>query len=173
MSQTEYLKISYEQLDNMVESLYKKIESDNFIPDSMVAVARGGWFPARVLSDIYNSKGLGVDIVSLTTKFYTSIGTRSKRPVLLQELHQSLFDQTILIVDDVSDTGETLKFIKGYIDWLGAKEVRIATVFMKPETITIPSYYEHKVSQETWIVFPYEVREFKSLTKNSENNLND
>lgn len=163
MSQIEYLRISYEELDTMVANLYQKIEKDNFIPDSMVAIARGGWFPARVLSDIYNSKGIPVDVISLTTKFYTNIGQRSKRPILLQELHQSLFGQTILIVDDVSDTGHTLKFIEGYINWSGAKEVKIATVFMKPLTTTIPHYYEKKVSQDTWIVFPYEVREFNSL----------
>jgi hypoxanthine phosphoribosyltransferase len=165
MNNVEYLKIRYEQLDEMVENLYLKIEQDNFIPDSMVAVARGGWFPARVLSDIFNSKGIAVDIISVTTKFYTSIGQRARRPVLLQELNQSLFDQSILIVDDVSDTGETLNFIEGYINWLGAKEVKIATVFMKPETKSIPHYFERQVSQDTWIVFPYEVREFKSLSK--------
>jgi hypoxanthine phosphoribosyltransferase len=164
MNKVEYLNVSYEELDKMVESLYMKLEKDNFIPDSMVAVARGGWFPARVLSDIFNSKGIPVDIISVTTKFYTNIGKRARRPVLLQELHQSLFDQTILIVDDVSDTGHTLKFIEGYINWLGAKEVKIATVFMKPDTVSVPHYFEESVSQDTWIVFPYEVREFKALS---------
>ena len=57
------------------------------------------------------------------------------------------------------------EFIEGYINWLGAKEVKIATVFMKPETVSVPHYYERQVSQDTWIVFPYEVREFKSLSK--------
>ena len=165
MSQIKYLKVSYDQLDKMVEELYLKIEKDNFTPDTMVAVARGGWFPARVLSDIFNSKDIPVDIISLTTKFYTSIDKRAKRPVLLQEFGQTLFDQSILIVDDVSDTGTTLNFIKGYIKWLGAKEIKVATVFMKPKTKCLPEYVVQEVSNDTWIVFPYEVREFKHLSE--------
>ena len=41
MSVDKYYEISYVELDAKVELLYKKIEED-FIPDSMLAVARGG-----------------------------------------------------------------------------------------------------------------------------------
>ena len=43
MSATKYYEISYDELDTKVEQLYRKIEADNYIPDSMLAVARGGW----------------------------------------------------------------------------------------------------------------------------------
>ena len=163
MKQTKFLRVTYDELDKMVESLYDNMEKAGFIPDIILAIARGGWFPARVLSDIYSSKGIPVDVVSITTKFYTSIGETAKRPVLLQELSQSLFDQSTLIVDDVSDTGRTLKFIRGYVSWLGAKDARVATVFMKPETLVVPDFYVKEVSQDTWIIFPYEIREMEFL----------
>ena len=161
MSAVNYYEISYDELDAKVEQLYRKIEANNFIPDSMLAVARGGWFTCRIMSDIYSAEGKSVDVTSVTTKFYTAIDKTSKRPVLAQSLAQTLFDQKILIVDDVSDTGNTLKFIKGYVKWLGASQVQVACVFMKPKTKVIPDYYVEEVPNDTWIVFPYEVRETK------------
>jgi hypoxanthine phosphoribosyltransferase len=169
MVETKYFELSYDELDSKVEQLYKKIESDSFIPDTMLAVARGGWFGARILSDIYSSLEISVDVTSVTTKFYTSIGETSKRPVLMQELSQSLFDQKVLIVDDVSDSGLTLKFIKGYVNWLGARYTKTACVFMKPKTTIIPDYFVEEVPNDTWIVFPYEVRETKRLRENQIN----
>lgn len=175
MSAVNYYEISYDELDSKVEQLYHKIEADNFVPDSMLAVARGGWMTCRILSDIFQGNDVSVDVTSVTTKFYTSIGTTSKRPVLAQSLATTLFDQKILIVDDVSDTGNTLKFIKGYVKWLGASQVQVACVFMKPKTKVIPDYYVDEVSNNTWIVFPYEVRETKRLReqmKQKENKIN-
>lgn len=158
----KFHELSYDELDAKVEELHKLITEDSFVPDTILAIARGGWFPARVLSDIYSSQDIPVDVVSVTTKFYTNIGKTGSRPVLVQELH-SLFDQRVLIVDDVSDSGSTLKFIKGYAQWLGARYIKVATVFMKPRTKVIPDYFVDEIPNDTWIVFPYEKRETKFL----------
>lgn len=42
MSSVKYYELSYDELDAKVEQLYNTIEKDNFIPDTMLAVARGG-----------------------------------------------------------------------------------------------------------------------------------
>ena len=157
----KYYELNYEQLEEKTEEMYEKIEKDNFIPDTILAIARGGWFPARILSDIYSSKEIDVDIVSVTTKFYTTIGKTKSRPLLLQNLNQTLFDQRILIVDDVSDSGTTLGFIRGYAEFMGAKYTKLACVFYKPQTKAKPDYYVEKVPNDTWIIFPYEKRETK------------
>ena len=49
---TKYYELTYDQLEQKTEELYHKIEKDNFIPDTILAIARGGWFPARILSEI-------------------------------------------------------------------------------------------------------------------------
>lgn len=43
MSVDNYYELSYDELDAKVEALYKKIEKEDFIPDSILAIARGGW----------------------------------------------------------------------------------------------------------------------------------
>jgi hypoxanthine phosphoribosyltransferase len=63
----------------------------------------------------------------------------------------------VLVVDEVADTGKSLKLVKEHIIERGAKEVKIATVYYKPWSIVKPDYYEKKSSR--WIVFPWETKE--------------
>ena len=64
--------------------------------------------------------------------------------------HQGyLVSPNVLIVDDVSDTGDTLHQYKD--------DFSIATLFIKPQTTVIPEYYAQVVPDDTWIIFPWEV----------------
>ncbi len=63
----------------------------------------------------------------------------------------------VLVVDEVADTGKSLKLVKEHIIEQGATEVKIATVYYKPWSIVKPDYYEKETS--CWIVFPWEIKE--------------
>ena len=57
----------------------------------------------------------------------------------------------ILIVDDVSDTGKTLKkLLKNKFNYY------TATLFIKPQTVFIPDIYIQKVNNDVWIHYPWE-----------------
>lgn len=56
-----------------------------------------------------------------------------------------------LLVDDISDSGETLKKI------LSQVTVDIATMYFKKESIVKPTYFLEVIEQQTWIVFPWEL----------------
>ena len=165
-----FYAISYDELDTLVEKLYSKIKKDSFVPDLMLAIARGGFLATRILSDLFESDNCAVDVFSITIKHYLSIGKQNAKPVMLQELSHNIFGLSILVVDDVSDTGDTLLFVKDYLTWLGAKDIRIATVFIKSQTKFVPDYYEKEISQDTWIVFPYERREIRYQQEQLKNN---
>ncbi len=164
MEDQKFISPSYDDIDEMTERVFKKIQKDNFKPDVILAIARGGWLPGRVLSDLYHASGQNPEVRSITTSFYVGVGERKRRPVLKQELNGTLFKQSVLIVDDVSDTGETLQFAVDYIKFLGAKDFKVATVYCKTETTYIPDYYEEMIDSDVWIVFPYEKREFQHKT---------
>lgn len=61
----------------------------------------------------------------------------------------SLSDTRVLLVDDVSDTGKTLQFPK-------KQGFHIATLFIKPQTKTMPDFYAASVENDVWIVYPWE-----------------
>jgi len=66
----------------------------------------------------------------------------------------------VLVVDDVADTGRTLKFACRYVRRRGAKAVKTATLGCKPHAEFIPDYFVFKSSR--WIVFPWERTRGKS-----------
>ncbi|MFX1514572.1 MAG: phosphoribosyltransferase [Promethearchaeota archaeon] len=164
MNDLDYITPSYDDIDLMTERVFKKILGDNFQPDVILAIARGGWLPGRVFSDLFQANGQTPEVRSITTSFYIGVGERKRRPVLKQELDGSLFNQSVLIVDDVSDTGETLQFAMDYVKFLGANNIKVATVYCKTKTTLIPDYYDEMIDSSVWIVFPYERREFQQKT---------
>lgn len=132
--------------------LAKKI-SDAYQPDAVVGVFRNGWILAKMVSDY-----LGVDeIGGVGIKFYKGIGETRERPLVISGPTIPLREKRILIVDDVSDSGRTLQTAIELAKLYGAREVRTATLYVKPKTILYPDYYYSETS--SWIVFPWEYGE--------------
>ena len=143
-------------------SLARKILRSEFVPDVIVGVSRGGWIPARVLCDLLNAPVLA----NIGVEFYTGIGETRRRPKLTQPLSASVSDRKALLVDEVADTGESLKLAREHVIKEGAKEVKTVTVYTKPWSIIEPDYYGKRTS--CWIVFPWEIREtIHSVTRGS------
>ena len=61
------------------------------------------------------------------------------------------------MVDEISDCGKSLQLAKKHLQTQGASEIKVATIYSKPGTITKPDYFEKETSR--WIVFPWECRE--------------
>ncbi len=58
----------------------------------------------------------------------------------------------VLIVDDLVDTGKTLKVVKDLFP-----KAHIATVYAKPEGRPMTDTFITEVSQDTWIFFPWDM----------------
>ncbi|WP_243666043.1 phosphoribosyltransferase [Vulcanisaeta sp. JCM 16159] len=63
----------------------------------------------------------------------------------------------MLVVDDVTDTGKTLAVARDILRFYGAREVRTATLYVKPWSKIKPDYYVG--TTDKWILFPWEVGE--------------
>jgi hypoxanthine phosphoribosyltransferase len=63
----------------------------------------------------------------------------------------------VLIVDDIADTGRSLAVAKDYVLRKGAKEVKVATIHYKPDSIFKPDYCI--ASTTAWVVYPWERNE--------------
>jgi hypoxanthine phosphoribosyltransferase len=149
----EFEVSTWNQIYDMLLSLAEKIRKDGFKPDIIVGVCRGGWPPARVLSDLLDNPNLA----SVKAEFYLGVAETKGEPILTQPVSTTVTNKKVLIVDEVADTGKSLKLIKEHIIKEGAAEVKIATVYYKPWSIIIPDYYERET--RCWIVFPWEIKE--------------
>ena len=138
---------------NVLLSLARRILRSGFVPDVIVGVSRGGWVPARVLCDLLNAPVLA----SIGVAFYADVGEAGSRPTLTQPLSVAVSGKMVLLVDEVADTGESLKLAKEQVVKEGAREVRTVTMYTKPWSTIKPDYDEKKTS--SWIVFPWEMKE--------------
>lgn len=144
---------SWNRIYNMLLNLTDKIRRNGFKPEIIVGVSRGGWPPARVLSDLLSNPNLA----NVRAEFYIGVAETKGEPVLTQPISMQVEGKKVLIVDEVADTGKSLKLVKEHIIEQGATDVRVATVYYKPWSIVKPDYYEKETSD--WIVFPWEIKE--------------
>lgn len=143
----------WNQIYEMLLNLAEKIRKNNFKPDIIVGVSRGGWPPARVMSDLLDNPNLA----NVRAEFYLGVAETKGEPTLTQPVSMTIAGKKVLVVDEVADTGKSLKLVKEHIIEKGATEVKIATVYYKPWSIVKPDYYERETSN--WIVFPWEIKE--------------
>jgi hypoxanthine phosphoribosyltransferase len=137
----------------MLLNLAEKIRKNGFKPEVIVGVSRGGWPPARVLSDLLGNPNLA----NVKAEFYLSVAETKGEPALTQPVSTAVSGMRVLVVDEIADTGESLKLVRAHLFERGATDVKIATVYYKPWSIIKPDYYEKKTSN--WVIFPWETRE--------------
>jgi len=152
----------WDQIYEMLLGLAEEIKKNRFKPDLIVGVSRGGWPPARVLSDLLDNP----NVANVKAEFYLGVAETKGEPTLTQPVSVAVAGKKVLIVDEVADTGKSLKLVKEHILEEGASEVRIVTVYYKPWSVIVPDYYGKETSR--WIVFPWEAKEtIRKLVKKS------
>ena len=149
----EYLILSWQDVYNLTLQLSERIVQSGFKPHIIVGIARGGWIPARILSDVLYAETLQ----NIRIEYYTDVGVKGKNPKITQPLSGTLRGKNILLVDEVADTGDSLETAIDHVRDLGASGVRSAVLHLKPTSCIIPDYY--MVKTEAWTVYPWENRE--------------
>jgi len=141
---------SWDQVYDMLMELAKRVKDSGFRPDLIVGVCRGGWAPARVMSDLLEN----ANTASIRIEFYLAPGVTARKPVISQAIMVPVKGANVLVVDDVSDTGESLKVAVEHLDVCGARAIKTATLYYKPQSIFKPDFF--MVQTEQWIIFPWE-----------------
>ncbi len=149
----DLLRMSWDATIAHCEDLAAKIH--DFRPQMIIGLSRGGLVPARIMSDMLDVREVGV----LGVTFYKAMGKPVDFPKITQELTMDLAGKRVLIVDDVADTGRSLMVAKDYLQRKGAKEIKIATIHYKPNSVFKPDYFV--ATTTAWIVYPWERHEIE------------
>lgn len=152
-TEAEYEVPSWTQIYRMLMAQAERICKSGFKPDIIVGISRGGWLPARVLSDLLENPNLA----NVKAESYVGIGEAKDTPSLTQRVSASVAGKRVLIVDEVADTGRSLRLVVNHVLAEGASEVKVATLYSKPQSKVKPDYREKETSR--WIVFPWETKE--------------
>lgn len=149
-----YTAPTWEQMGEYNFQLAQQIIESGQEYDRVIALAKGGWTWSRALVDYLDISKLS----SIRLKSYSGINQSSDNIEVIQQLHDDIKGEKVLIFDDVADSGKTLKFAIDYVKDAGAEKVSTATLCYKPRSIVKPDFYAF--TTESWVIFPHEIREF-------------
>src|SRR2546425_12841098 len=155
----KYVAPTWDEVYGMMIELARQIKSSGYSPQVIVGVSRGGWPPARVMSDLLENPNLA----NMKVEFYKNIGVTAKRPKITQPVTTEVVGRRVLVVDDVADSGHSLRVATEHLRRKGAREIRVCALYMKPRSIFKPGYYARTTSK--WIIFPWERLEAIRLIK--------
>ncbi len=141
-----------------------RVLQSGFRPDFIVGVWRGGTPVGIVVQELLDFYGVKTDHIAIRTSSYSAVGERESQvrvhglSYLIKNINA---EDTLLIVDDVYDTGLSTEAIIANLQMKARRNtpnIRIATVYFKPannKTERVPDYYVHETDR--WLVFPHEL----------------
>lgn len=116
---------------------------------SIVAIARGGLAPAAIIARELDLRM--VDTICIVSYREGKSGVADQRGEI-EVLKDVKGDGAgCLVIDDLVDSGETARAVKAMLP-----KAHIATVYAKPAGLSVVDTYVTQVSQDTWIVFPWD-----------------
>ncbi len=148
---------SWQYIETLTVKLFKLLKNE-FLPDIIAGISRGGLIPARIISDLYLIEKLKPTLSVMQIGFYSGVGTTNKEPIVYQDLPGHIHGKKILLIDDVADSGISIDYALQYLNMKKPKEVRVGTLYYKPWSKIKPHYYVEETS--SWIIFPHERYEF-------------
>jgi len=158
------LEFTWPEYLRLIEKLAGKVK-EKFIPDQIVGIATGGLIPAMVLSKI-----LKAPLAILAAESYRAgkDGFKDQKAEIIfsRDLTKTNpgFGSRVLIVDDLTDSGETME---KSIEWIkknygeAVQEMKTAVIWHKEKSVFHPDFTAEILNPDTdgnyaWIIQPIE-----------------
>ena len=145
--------VSWEEIVDWAWNLAKIIKKDGYKPDVIVALARGGYVPARLLCDFLDVENL----LSIQSQHWTEAAKAEERAIIKFQYQVDLSNYNVLVVDDIVDTGDTLKLARDFVEekWRPKQLKTAALQWISPVAKFKPDYYYIEVKDWTWFQYPW------------------
>jgi hypoxanthine phosphoribosyltransferase len=146
--------LTWDEFGRAGRELAQTVVDSGFVPDVVLAIARGGLPVAGSIAYALPTKNCFV----INVEYYTGIGETRELPVILPPYvdARDLSGMNVLLVDDVADSGHTLKLVQEEMRPQVA-ELRTAVLYQKPRSIVQAEYAWR--TTDRWIVFPWSADE--------------
>jgi hypoxanthine phosphoribosyltransferase len=141
-----------------------EILESGFEPTLIIAIWRGGTPVGMAVQEVFAYCGVESDHIAIRTSSYSGVDERGAVAVhglnyIIKKIRRR---DRVLIIDDVFDTGNTIKAVVQEIRDRARgntpKEIRVAVPWFKPsrnETDMVPDFYLKETAE--WLVFPHEL----------------
>ncbi len=142
---------TWDELHEKIKDIANKIKKDNYRPDIVIALSRGGFVPARVICDLMIIK----DLVSIKVDHWGVTANKDGKAHLRYPIDIDLTGKKVLIVDDITDSGESMILAKDFVKKLKPEEVKTAAIFHFRHSKFIPDYYGKELIEWVWVMWPW------------------
>ncbi|WP_135667088.1 phosphoribosyltransferase [Halorhabdus rudnickae] len=143
---------NWEYIYGLCRDVSDDVKADDFEPDVVVALARGGWFAGRILCDF-----LGLDdLTSLKIEHYVGTAAKADEPEVRYPMPEgSVEGKDVLIIDDIADTGQSIEHATEYVQDRDPNAVRTATLQLLQTSEVEPDFVGERLEEWTWVVYPW------------------
>ncbi len=145
--------VSWDEIVDWTRGLAGEIRGSGWKPQVIVAVARGGYVPARLLADFLDV----TNMLSVQSQHWTEAAKAEERAILKYPYKVDLQGEDVLVVDDIVDTGETLRLARDYVrdNWNPGTVKTAALQWISSVAKFKPDYYLIEVKDWTWFQYPW------------------
>lgn len=127
--------LTADQIDVAVGKVAARIDADLAGKNPVFVCVLNGAFVYA--ADLYRKITIPSQITFMRMKSYS--GMQSSGTVkTIASLHESMVDRTVVVVEDIVDTGYTMQRMIAQLRDLGAKEVYVTTLLRKPDACKVP-----------------------------------
>lgn len=149
-------KISWSNLERITTIIANDINKSDIKIDSIVAILKGG----MPISMLLGSK-LGIDVISA---LHLRRSTNNLRNTTFEETsylgitnHSIIEDKNVLLVDDIYDSGKTMKTAIEYVKKYKPRNIYVAIAYsFNKKKHNLKEFIGSQEIEYKWIVFPWE-----------------
>jgi len=143
---------NWDYIYDLCREVSDEVKAASFEPDVVVALARGGWFAGRCICDF-----LGLDdLTSLKMEHYVGTAQKSGEPTVRYPMPEgSVEGKDVLVIDDIADTGGSIRRAEEYVQERNPGEVRTSTLQLLGTSEFQPDFVGERLEEWTWVVYPW------------------
>lgn len=156
----EYMEVSWEMFGELCRALAMRL-SREYEPEMVVGIARAGVIPGAIIASLLN-----LDFYSMKISRREGGERVRDRPAMLSDAPLQAQGRRVVLVDEITTSGDTLRLGISALRDVGAAEIRTAVTFSRPQghqpdvmaletgaTVVFP--WDRKVFDgEQWVVNP-------------------
>ena len=143
--------ISFNEVLRLSRILARKIKASGYMPDLIIAIGRGGYVPGRLIADFL----LFNNLTSMKIEHYARAADMREEARIKFPIPVEIKGRRVLIIDDITDTGETLNLAVDYTRSLKPADIRTGVLQHKTCSAFTPDFYAQIIIKWRWIIYPW------------------
>ncbi len=149
----DLMELSWEMFGELCRALALKV-ARSYEPEVIVGIAKAGVIPGAVIASMMRR-----DFFSLKITRREGGRVVRRRPSILSTAPRQARGKRVLIVDEITTSGDTMRLALGAVREVGPAEIRTATSFARTRGYK-PDYYA--LATDSTLVYPWDRKIFES-----------